>query len=107
MTGEGVAKIADVGLAKFIVDNGDLQSSELNAGTFAYAAPELILGSRCTHKVRACDVSSRGRQDVNWLETAEIYITSILWRYISVPGGKHVGIEGELNSGQFAKHCWK
>ena len=52
-----MAKIADVGLAK-LMDNGDLQSVDLNAGTFAYAAPELILGARCTHKVRAGNDSS-------------------------------------------------
>jgi serine/threonine protein kinase len=46
-----VAKIADVGLAK-VMTNADQESTDLAGGTFAYAAPELILGSRCTAKVR-------------------------------------------------------
>ena len=50
LTAEGVAKIADVGLAT-IMTNADQQSWEFTTGTFAYAAPELILGTRCTEKV--------------------------------------------------------
>ena len=52
LSAEGVAKIADVGLAK-VLTNSDLQSSENVSGTFAYAAPELLIGSRCNDKVRA------------------------------------------------------
>ena len=50
LTAEGVAKIGDVGLAK-VMSNADQQSLN-QVGTFAYAAPELLLGSRCTEKVR-------------------------------------------------------
>ena len=50
LTAEGVAKIADVGLAK-VMTGADQQSGDCTAGTFAYAAPELILGYHCTEKV--------------------------------------------------------
>ena len=50
LTAEGVAKIADVGLAK-VMTGADQQSGDRTAGTFAYAAPELILGSSTTDKV--------------------------------------------------------
>ena len=50
LTAEGVAKIADVGLAK-VMTNDDQQSWESTAGTFAYAAPELIIGTRCNEMV--------------------------------------------------------
>ena len=52
LTAEGVAKIADVGLAK-VMTNGEQQSWGQTVGTFAYAAPELIIGSLCTDKARA------------------------------------------------------
>ena len=45
LTAEGVAKIADVGLAKMLV-GVDQSSIEHMAGTFAYAAPEVLLGDR-------------------------------------------------------------
>ena len=45
-----MAKIADVGLAKMLT-NADQYSLDHTAGTFAYAAPELILGTRCSEKV--------------------------------------------------------
>jgi len=51
LSAEGVAKIADVGLAKMLT-NADQYSLDHTAGTFAYAAPELILGTRCSEKVR-------------------------------------------------------
>ena len=51
LTAEGVAKIADVGLAK-VMTNGEQQSWGQTVGTFAYAAPELIIGSLCTDKAR-------------------------------------------------------
>ena len=50
LSAEGVAKIADVGLAKMLT-NADQYSLDHTAGTFAYAAPELILGTRCSEKV--------------------------------------------------------
>ena len=49
---EGVAKIGDVGLAKILSDV-DQASMHMVAGTFAYAAPELILGWSCSDRVRA------------------------------------------------------
>ena len=52
LTGEGVAKIADVGLAKAMTNAGQ-QSSDHAAGTFAYAAPEILMGTGCTYKVRS------------------------------------------------------
>ena len=52
LSAEGVAKIADVGLAKMLT-NADQYSLDHTAGTFAYAAPELILGTRCSEKVRS------------------------------------------------------
>ena len=51
LTAEGVAKIADVGLAR-VGATADQQSWDNVTGTFAYAAPELIIGTRCTDKVR-------------------------------------------------------
>jgi len=39
-----------VGLAKITLT--DLQSSLATVGTFVYAAPELLMGDRCTEKVR-------------------------------------------------------
>ena len=47
-----MAKIAGVGLAK-LMNSAAVQSSDLSGETFAYAAPELIVGSRCTVKVRS------------------------------------------------------
>jgi hypothetical protein len=56
LTGEGVAKISDVGLAK-IMTAADPGSWDKLCGTFSYAAPELILGVRCTE---AIDIYSFG-----------------------------------------------
>lgn len=50
-----VAKIADVGLAKIL--QKDYVSSLQSVGTFAWSAPEVLLGSRCTEKV---DIYSLG-----------------------------------------------
>lgn len=47
---DGVAKIGDPGLAK-IMDASFMSLSESLAGTFNYAAPELLLGGRCSEKV--------------------------------------------------------
>lgn len=43
---DGTAKIADVGMAKFMREDC-LTTSESALGTFAWAAPELLLGQRC------------------------------------------------------------
>ena len=51
LTKDNVAKVADVGLAKM---EGYLESSSGDAaGTFDYAAPELLLAASCTSKVHA------------------------------------------------------
>jgi hypothetical protein len=52
LTAEGVAKVADVGVAK-VVNQGGEESSQHLVGTFTYAAPEVLLGCRCNAKVRA------------------------------------------------------
>ena len=49
LTAEHVAKISDVGLAW--IQTQDDSAFEFSHGTFAYAAPELILGLKCTEKV--------------------------------------------------------
>lgn len=46
---DGQAKLADVGLSKILSDTA--KSSAATLGTFAYAAPELLLGRQCTNKV--------------------------------------------------------
>ena len=48
LTAEGVPKVSDVGHS-VMVDY--LSSGVKTAGTFAYAAPELLMGSNCTLKV--------------------------------------------------------
>ena len=48
---DGTAKVADVGLARVL--NRDYVTSLDMAGTFAWAAPELLLGARCTEKACA------------------------------------------------------
>ncbi|KAK9834205.1 hypothetical protein WJX81_008121 [Elliptochloris bilobata] len=45
-----IAKIADVGLAR-IMDASHLSTGLAPCGTFAYAAPELLMGRRCDEKV--------------------------------------------------------
>ncbi|KAK9825364.1 hypothetical protein WJX81_004084 [Elliptochloris bilobata] len=44
------AKIADVGLAR-IMDTSHMSTGMAPCGTFAYAAPELLMGRRCDEKV--------------------------------------------------------
>ena len=51
---EGTAKVADVGLASM---SGYFSSSRNTAGTFAYAAPELLMALRCTDKVSCFIIS--------------------------------------------------
>lgn len=46
----GLAKIGDVGLAKLLTSS-DFSASMLPTGTFAYCAPELLLGDRYSEQV--------------------------------------------------------
>lgn len=46
----GLAKIGDVGLAKLLT-SADFSSSMAPTGTFAYCAPELLLGDRYSEQV--------------------------------------------------------
>jgi len=48
--GRMTAKIADVGLARFMAQT-HMDTKSLPMGTFVYAAPELLLGKRSDHKV--------------------------------------------------------
>ena len=57
LTADGVATIADVGLAK-VMTNSEQLSWGHTVGTFAYAAPELLLGSFCGDKVRSLALSA-------------------------------------------------
>ncbi len=50
LTGEGVAKIGDVGLA-WVRSQGD-PNYEFAQAVSCYAAPEAVLGDECTEKVR-------------------------------------------------------
>ena len=50
------AKIADVGLARILHD--DVLSTRREVGTFAWAAPEVLLGQRCTEAADIYSVSS-------------------------------------------------
>ena len=50
--GHMTAKIADVGLARFMAHT-HMDTKSLPMGTFVYAAPELLLGKRSDHKVCA------------------------------------------------------
>ena len=45
-----LAKIGDVGLSRFMVDN-HLSSRSTAFGTFNYSAPEVFHASKCTEKV--------------------------------------------------------
>lgn len=51
-SGRMTAKIADVGLARFMAHT-HMDTKSLPMGTFVYAAPELLLGKRSDHKVRS------------------------------------------------------
>ena len=48
LTKEGVAKVADVGLASMI---DCFSSAGTVYGSFTYAAPECLMGGACTSKV--------------------------------------------------------
>ena len=50
----GTAKISDVGLARIL--HQDYVTSLDSTGTFAWAAPELLLGRRCTEKVHTTQI---------------------------------------------------
>ena len=50
LTREGVAKVGDVGLA---IMTGYFSSASAATGTFAYAAPEILMGKATTNKVRS------------------------------------------------------
>ena len=47
--GRMTAKIADVGLARYMAQT-HMDTKSLPMGTFVYAAPELLLGRRSDHK---------------------------------------------------------
>ncbi len=49
--GCSIAKIADCGLSRMLDSHAFSSTNPLHA-TFAYAAPELLLGYKCTDKVR-------------------------------------------------------
>ena len=51
LTGEGVAKIGDVGLA-WVRSQGD-PDYEFTQAVSSHAAPEAVLGDECTEKVRS------------------------------------------------------
>ena len=53
---DGTAKIGDVGMAR-MTSEGYLTTRDAATGTFAWAAPEMLLNYRCTEKV---DVYSLG-----------------------------------------------
>jgi serine/threonine protein kinase len=50
LTREGVAKVGDVGLA---IMTEYFSSASAAMGTFAYAAPEVLMGKPTTYKARA------------------------------------------------------
>ena len=52
----GDAKIGDVGLAR-IISSASQTSQDYAFGTFAYAAPELLLGEKCDYKVNSWPLS--------------------------------------------------
>ena len=77
--GGTTAKIGDVGLAKITLT--DLQSSLATVGTFVYAAPELLMGDRCTEKV--CDFGfgqSCRVHDASW------HAGNSCLQHIAIPG---------------------
>lgn len=57
LDGSGTAKVGDFGLARFLPAGYLTGSSNAAAGTFAYCAPEVLLGQRSSAKA---DVYSLG-----------------------------------------------
>ncbi len=57
--GRMTAKIADVGLARYMAQT-HMDTKSLPMGTFVYAAPELLLGRRSDHKASSCMLTARG-----------------------------------------------
>ncbi|KAK9816754.1 hypothetical protein WJX72_004692 [[Myrmecia] bisecta] len=55
LSADGCAKISDVGMAKMMTDGSYTHGTA--AGTFAWAAPELLVGGRCNERV---DIFSLG-----------------------------------------------
>ena len=53
------ARAGDVGLAR-IMDATHLATGLAPCGTFAYAAPEMLMGTRCSEKVRRPASASAG-----------------------------------------------
>ena len=53
LTKGGIAKIADVGMALMT----NYFSFAPGSGTFSYAAPEVLMGQKCTSKVRRPDLT--------------------------------------------------
>jgi len=72
LTAEGSAKVADVGLATM----ADHFSSARTAGTFLYAAPEILMGQPSTFKVHRRNLGGKaaatrhscfhGHEHFNW-----------------------------------------
>ncbi len=58
-SGRMTAKIADVGLARYMAQT-HMDTKSLPMGTFVYAAPELLLGRRSDHKASFCISPSKG-----------------------------------------------
>ena len=73
LTAEGVAKIADVGLAKMLV-SVDQSSIEHMAGTFAYAAPEVLLGTRTTSTKVRCSFRNVANRTGHWTASDSAYV---------------------------------
>ena len=58
LTKEHLAKISDVGLA--CIQSGSDNTYEFAQGTFSYAAPEVVLGDKCTKAVRGGSTMTPG-----------------------------------------------
>lgn len=71
MAKDGAAKVADVGLSGLSVMAGYFSSSGNTAGTFHYAAPELLLALKCTDKIAGLDVAYL----VRWSMDACVHVT--------------------------------
>lgn len=49
LSADNAAKIGDVGLARFMAQ--DYMSAQAAVGTFAWSAPEVLMGEKCSAKV--------------------------------------------------------